>query len=86
MRTTLTLDDDVVTALKRKRRENEDISFKDAVNTAIRDGLLFESETRKRPKKKFELKGRLLHSKVPFNFDKPSRLAEFADNDPDFRF
>ena len=86
MRTTITLEDDVVKGLKRKRRENDEISFKEAVNSAIRDGLLFEAETRRQPKKKFELKGRLLRSRMAFNFDKPVQLAETADNDPDFRF
>lgn len=86
MRTTITLDDDVVKALKRRRRDRDNMSFKEAVNTAIRDGLLLEAEMQKRPGKKFELKGRLLRAKLAFNFDKPQQLAEFADNDPDFRF
>jgi hypothetical protein len=85
MRTTITLEDDVVKALKRKRRENEELSFKDAVNIAIREGILSE-ERAKRPQKKFVLKGRVLRSRLALSFDKPIRLVEFADNDPDFRF
>ena len=38
MRTTLTVDDDVVTALKRSMRESGR-SFKDVVNEALRRGL-----------------------------------------------
>lgn len=85
MRTTLTLEDDVAKTLKRKLRASGDASFKDVVNNAIRDGLALE-ESKRRHRKKFVLKGRLLHSKGAFNFHKPQQLAEFADNDPDFRF
>lgn len=39
MRTTITLDADVV-ALVRKRMRERDVTFKDAVNDALREGLL----------------------------------------------
>lgn len=86
MRTTLTLDDDVAKTLKRKLREGGADSFKDLVNRAIRDGLAVEDELRRRSRKTFVLKGRLLRSKGAFNFHKAQQLAEFAENDPDFRF
>lgn len=38
MRTTVTLDDDVVAALRRAERERG-ISFKEAINSAVRAGL-----------------------------------------------
>jgi|GEM_PF-1132898 Arc/MetJ family transcription regulator len=85
MRTTMTLDDDLAKALKRKRLEENGRSFKEVVNEAIRNGLEFEDSTQKKRKRKFELKGRLLRSKMAFNFHKAQQLAEFAENDPDFR-
>lgn len=85
MRTTLTLDDDLVRALKHKRLESDELSFKEVVNTAIRDGLRAEEEAKRKPRRKFELKGRLLRSRTAFNFHKAQRLAEFAENNPDLR-
>lgn len=61
MRTTLTLDDDVLKAAKRRARE-QDRSLKDVINEALRHGLAL-SEARRPPAYTFRLKtvaGRLL--------------------------
>lgn len=61
MRTTLTLDDDVLKAAKRRARE-QDRSLKDVVNEALRLGLAL-GEARRPPSYSFRLKmvdGRLL--------------------------
>lgn len=44
MRTTVTLDDDVVAALKQVERERG-VSFKEALNTAVRAGLASSTKT-----------------------------------------
>lgn len=51
MRTTLTIDDDVASALERIRK-NRDANFKDLVNEALRRGLR-EIEARPKPRKIF---------------------------------
>lgn len=61
MRTTLTLDDDVLTAARRKARE-EDRPLKDVINEALRQGLALV-QARRPPAYAFRLKtvgGRLL--------------------------
>jgi hypothetical protein len=61
MRTTLTLDDDVLKAAKRRARE-QDRPLKDVVNEALRQGLALGA-ARVRPAYEFRLKivdGRLL--------------------------
>lgn len=61
MRTTLTLDDDVLKAAKRVARER-DRPLKDVINDALRQGLAL-GESRNRPAYAFRLKtvgGRLL--------------------------
>ncbi len=51
MRTTLTLDDDVVATLERVRR-SRDANFKDVVNEALRRGLK-EMSSRPKPREPF---------------------------------
>ena len=54
MRTTLTLDPDVAALLK-KRVAKGDVTFKEAVNDAMRKGLT-EQQTEVKPKKRYVLK------------------------------
>ena len=56
MRTTLTLDPDVV-ALLRKRVAKGDVSFKQAVNDAMRKGLTAD-EIAQKPKKRYVVRPR----------------------------
>jgi hypothetical protein len=54
MRTTLTLDDDVVAALERLRKSRQ-VSFKDLVNETLRRGLK-EMKSRPSRRERFETK------------------------------
>lgn len=52
MRTTLTLDDDIAIRIK-KLQEQEDMTFKEAINKVLREGL--QSYGRTAPLPKFEI-------------------------------
>lgn len=80
MRTTMTIDDDIARQIKKKRLAGDGKTFKEAVNETLRNGLRYEQIDRK-PRKKFELKGRLLRSKTRFNFNKVQQLVEFIDEE-----
>lgn len=81
MRTTMTIDDDVARQLKKKRLIDDGKTFKEAVNETLRNGLRYEEQIDRKPRKKFELKGRLLQSKTRFNFNKAQQLIEFIDEE-----
>jgi len=85
MRTTLTLDDDVAHRIKKKRRAGNDLSFKEVVNQTLRNGLIYEEKIDEEQSKPFKLSGRLLESKMPFNFDRPRHLLEAVDEEHDLK-
>lgn len=77
MRTTLTLDDDVLKAVRRRARE-QDRPLKDIINEALRHGLAM-SEAHATPGYKFHLKtveGRLLPGVDLTDRDKLFELLE----------
>jgi len=77
MRTTVTLDDDVLKAAKRRARD-QDRALKDVINEALRQGLAL-SETRRLPAYTFQLKtvdGRLLPGVDLTDRDKLFELME----------
>jgi len=77
MRTTLTLDDDVLKAAKRRARE-QDRPLKDVINEALRQGLAM-SDARQPPAYTFRLKtvdGRLLPGVDLTDRDKLFELME----------
>jgi hypothetical protein len=77
MRTTVTLDDDVLKAAKRRARD-QDRALKDVINEALRQGLAM-SETRRLPAYTFRLKtvdGRLLPGVDLTDRDKLFELME----------
>jgi hypothetical protein len=77
MRTTLTLDDDVLKAAKRRARE-QDRPLKDVINEALRHGLAL-GEARRTPPYTFTLKtvgGRLLPGVDLTDRDKLFELME----------
>ncbi len=77
MRTTLTLDDDVLKAAKRRARD-QDRSLKDVINEALRHGLAL-SDARPPPAYAFRLKtvaGRLLPGVDLADRDKLFELME----------
>ncbi len=85
MRTTVTLEKEVVSAINKKRLESNGITFKEAINTAILDGLQYADKAKLNSGNKFKLTGRLLRSKTAFNFHKAQQLVELVENDPDLR-
>lgn len=74
MRTTITLEPDVVALLKQAMREHG-LTFKDAVNQAVRDGLT------KRPGKVPPFKQRAFHMGAPLvDLTKALALADELDD------
>ena len=81
MRTTMTIDDDIAIQIKKRKTSGDGKSFKEVVNDTLRNGLLFAANAERKPKKSFELKGRLLRPKMPFNFNKVHQLVEIIDEE-----
>ncbi len=81
MRTTITLDDDVISKIRKKMREGDGKSFKDAVNETLRNGLLFETQIREKPRKPFKVKSRNLGVYPHLNYDKTSELLAMLDEE-----
>jgi hypothetical protein len=80
MRTTLTLDDDVVLTVKEEMKSGDGMSFKTAVNSLIRRARFVKNDARQIGE--FRLKGRALRSREHVNFDCISKLIEELDNLP----
>ncbi|QQS32063.1 MAG: hypothetical protein IPM50_10300 [Acidobacteriota bacterium] len=79
MRTTLTLDDEVVLGIKRLQKKNPDATFKHIINDVIRKGLEAEGEMVKVPfKVRADKKAR---PKSGINYDSISRLISIAEGD-----
>lgn len=76
MRTTVTLDEDVAAALKRTARERG-ISFKEALNAAVRRGL-GESD---RPARPYRLPAYDMHLKPGIDLTKALQLAAALEDD-----
>ena len=77
----MTIDEDIARLLKKKRLSGDGKTLKEAVNETLRNGIRYEEQINGKPRKKYELKGRLLHSKSRFNFNKVQRLVEFIDEE-----
>lgn len=73
MRTTLTLDDDVLAKLKAEMRKTG-ASFKDVVNEAIRTGLLLQDKAAKQ--KPFKVNAKPMGLRPGLNYDSTSELLE----------
>ena len=77
MRTTLTLDDDVVKTIKEEMKAGEGKSFKEAVNDLIRLGRYSKIEREKaRAKKPFKVRAKNLGVYPHLNYDNISELLE----------
>lgn len=76
MRTTITLDDDVAAQLKAVARER-DVSFKEAVNSAVRRGLSVERE----PSRPYQVPTHALGLRSDVDVDKTLRLAGELEDD-----
>lgn len=73
MRTTLTLDDDVMAKIKAKMQKTG-ASFKDVVNEMLRTGLLLSDKASKQ--KPFKVNARPLGIRPGLNYDSTSELLE----------
>jgi hypothetical protein len=73
MRTTITLDDDVVTKLKSEMRKSG-CSFKETVNAILRLGLNYRRAPK--PSKPFVVRARRLGLRIGLNYDNVGDLLE----------
>lgn len=78
MRTTITLDDDVVAGLKQLQKRNPKKSFKELVNQLIKKGLTASGS---KPNQKFEVKPLLAAHNPSYDFDNISKLIENLEGD-----
>lgn len=76
MRTTLTLDDDVVRTVKEEMKEGEGKTFKDAVNNLIRLGHHFKKKSRSERKKPFEVQTFNMGVYEHLNYDNIGNLLD----------
>ena len=77
MRTTLTLDEDVVKKLDSEVRRRKDATFKDIVNETLRIGLLTKRELK--TAQPFKVKARSLGVMPGINYDKIGDLVEYLE-------
>ena len=84
MRTTVTLEPDVVSKLKAKIRKGDSATFKDALNDTLRKGFVFEEQAMKNAARPFKIRARNLKARPGINFDKISTLLELIEG-PDFK-
>lgn len=81
MRTTITLDDDVVIGVKEEMRSGEGKTFKEAVNELIRLGRYHKSEIEKRPREPFKVRAKNMGVFPHINYDCNSELLAIIDNE-----
>ena len=79
MRTTLTLEDEVILGIRRIQKKRPDASFKQIVNDLMKKGLASEGELKKVP---FKVRpGHDTRPKPGLNYDKISSLISIAEGD-----
>lgn len=78
MRTTLTLDDEVVVGIKRIQKKHPQKSFKEIVNLLMKKGLAVSGENVRVP---FKIEPIHAIPKKGINFDNIGRLLEIAEGD-----
>ncbi len=78
MRTTLTLDDDVVTAIDKELRHRPGSSYKEVVNDLLRAGIHSRHLVRKAPK--FKVRARSLGLRQGLNYDDIGSLLEAIES------
>ncbi|CAN5326553.1 hypothetical protein BH20ACI2_BH20ACI2_14640 [soil metagenome] len=76
MRTTITLDEDVVTTVKEEMRAGDGKTFKEAVNELIRMGRYHKAELEKKSRKPFKVKAKNMGVFPHLNYDNISELLE----------
>ena len=78
MRTTITLEDDVVIGLKNLKKKNPKKSFKELINQVIKKGLAVSGNA---SNQKFEVKPIKAVHNPNLNFDNISKLIETVEGD-----
>lgn len=81
MRTTITLDDDVVSTVKEEMRAGDGKTFKEAVNELIRMGRYHKAEIEKIPRKPFKVKPKDMGVFPHLNYDRTSDLLAMIDDE-----
>ena len=81
MRTTITLDDDVVTTVKEEMKKGDGKTFKEAVNELIRLGRYHQIEIEKKPRKPFKVKAKDMGVFPHLNYDRTSDLLAMIDDE-----
>jgi len=76
VRTTITLDDDVVKTVRDEMRSGEGKTFKEAVNELIRLGRYQKTEIEKAPRKPFKVRSKNMGVYPHINYDNISDLLE----------
>lgn len=78
MRTTITLNDNVVLGLKRLQKKFPSKTFKEIVNETIEKGLSVSEDL---PKKEFKIKTFNAIPRKDLDFDNIGKLIEYAEGD-----
>lgn len=78
MRTTLTLDDEVMIGINRARKKQPDASFKQIVNSLIKKGLAADGEPARVP---FKVRSGKAVPKPGLNFDNIQALLSQVEGD-----
>ena len=81
MRTTVTLDDDVVKTIREEMSAGEGKTFKDAVNELIRLGRYFKEERSLEKRKPFKVKAKNLGLYSHIDYNKTSELLAQLDEE-----
>ena len=81
MRTTLTLDEDVVKTIREEMRSGEGKTFKDAVNDLIRLGRFFREDRKASKRKPFEVRAKNLGVYEHSAYDKTSERLALLDHE-----
>ena len=81
MRTTITLDDDVVTTVKEEMKKGDGKTFKEAVNELIRLGRYHKAEIENTPRKPFKVKAKDMGVFPHLNYDRTSDLLAMIDDE-----
>lgn len=76
MRTTITLDDDVLLTVREEMKKGDGKTFKEAVNELIRMGRYHKAEIEKKPRKPFKVKAKDMGVFPHLNYDNISELLE----------
>lgn len=81
MRTTLTLDDDVVKTIREEMKSGDGKTFKQAVNELIRLGRYSKMDRVATKRKPFKVKARNLGVYDHLNYDKTSELLAMLEDE-----